>query len=417
MYDSFKKIDSLALEKSELCMLGTFARAFLERAPVITEELFPNIESSFDCHNFQSMVMGIYTKKYENERLRVIQEMEERASHPNAAEFYTPLLDMANRKLEIKTFPKLLDSIEFELNEFPGIMEIYENSYRHIHNGESGETYILDNYKHYYIGSLLYENYKILIGKQNVLDHKYSSLVHYEYKNIGIDLFDIDAQFSKYKLLSINDNIQIINDKDSQTICDNRIGKYFWISIPRKLLFSIEDLIDKKFIKDISFRVDYVSESIPIMEEMEFGSPLKIKIESLPELSKFYSKDNYEDKLWVRHDKDKKSITFEEHLEDFEVIEENIITQVVHLEYFSNGDGYFISHLDHEFIVYTLEQYQERLCQPDVKGYKKVKTFKIDNSKIPFYYKNNDEYFLYQVLGSYLKDTDLITEYFEEINV
>lgn len=86
-------------------------------------------------------------------------------------------------------------------------------------------------------------------------------------------------------------------------------------------------------ITEIAFRVDYVSDYVPSMEEKEFGSPMKLNILSLPELSKFYSTDNYNNNLWIQHDQIKQSLTFEELMEDFEVADDNVVTQVIHLEY------------------------------------------------------------------------------------
>ena len=88
---------------------------------------------------------------------------------------------------------------------------------------------------------------------------------------------------------------------------------------------------------------------------------------------------------------------------------------MVHIEYFLESDEFIINHLDHEFIVYNLDEYQKRQSNPEIKGHKKVKTFKIDNSKIPFKFKKGNEYFLFQVLDAYFKNTDLVSEYFEKI--
>jgi len=395
-------------------MFSKFCRAFLEKDPLITKKLIPYIENSVDCHRFQSNIIHLYTENYRNERQQILREIEKRSSHPSAITFYAPQLVQVNRKLAIKTFQDLLEHIKNEINEYPGLLEILNNSYKHIHGSED-QDYVRNNYANYYIGSLLYSKFKSTKSRMEVLDLKYSSIVLDEYQKIGIDLKKEDNQFLKYSLLSLNEQIHINNDKDSQTLKDYRIGKYFWIDIPRKLLLSIEDLINKKMISKISFRIDYISDCILAMEEMEVGSPLKLKVSNLPELSKFYSCDNYENNLWVRHDTGKSSLTFEELVEDFEIFGDDIVTQVVHIEYLSKNDEFFISHLDHEFIVYTLEEYQKRQSNPEVKGYKKIKTFKIDNSIIPFYFKMGDEYFLFQVLDSYLKNTDLISEYFEKI--
>jgi hypothetical protein len=204
--------------------------------------------------------------------------------------------------------------------------------------------------------------------------------------------------------------------QDSQTIRDERIGKYFWISVPRRLLASIEELIDKRMLSEIAFRIDDVSDYLPIMEDMEFGAPLRLEISSLPKLSKFYSTNKYENNLWIHHDAKKRSLTFEELMADFEVAGDDIVTQVIHLEYSLKCDGYFITHLDHEFIVYTLQNYHERLSNANIKGHRKIKTFKIDNSTIPFNITIGGNLFLLQVLDSYFKNDDLIQEYFEKIN-
>ena len=73
---------------------------------------------------------------------------------------------------------------------------------------------------------------------------------------------------------------------------------------------------------------------------MEFGAPLRLKISSLPRLSKFYSTDKYENNLWIHHDAEKLSLTFEELMEDFEVAGDDVVTQVIHLEYSSKGDDF-----------------------------------------------------------------------------
>lgn len=414
MIGFFEEINKLALEKSELFNFGRFCRAFLEKAPIITQKIIPYIKVLANCQNFRSKVMRIHTENSENEKREILRKIDETSSSPDAVAFYTPLLDLINRKLIIKTYNDLLDHIEGEINEFPGTLDILNNAFRYIHEGDD-KDYIRTNYASYSIGLMLYSNYELLRRRMEVLDLKYSSVVLDEYSKIGIDLKNEDAQFSKYNILKLNPNISINNYKDSQTINDSRIDKYFWIGVPRKLLSTIEDLISNKFISDISFRVDYVSDTIPIMEEMEFGSPMKLKVSTLPELSRFYSSECYGDSLWVRHDTVKSSLTFEELVEDFEVVGDNIVTQVVHLEYALSDDEYFITHLDHEFILYTLEAYDKRLSNPGSKGYRKVKTFKIDNARIPFYFKKENEYFLFQVLDVYLKKTSLISEYFEKI--
>lgn len=413
MENIFKEINDLSSEKIEQLGLGKYQFVFLNKHSIFIRKLIPYIETSLKCKRFQAIVMHTYADAHIKEKAAIQQEFEARRCHPNAALFYMPQLELVEKKLEVKTIPQLIDYLENNLNEYPGTLEILNNFYKSIH-GEDGFDYIKDNYINYYIGDILYSKYLSIKGRADMLNLKYSKVVKTEYEKIGIDICQEDVQFSKYSLISMSKNIQIFNDKDSQTIFDDRLDKYFWIAVPRRLLISIEELIKNKMVSDISFRVDYVSDLLPLTEEMEFGAPLRLKISSLPKLSKFYSTDQYENNLWIRHDVEKQSLTFEEMVVDFEVIGDDVVTQVIHLEYTEHSEEFFITHLDHEFIIYTLDNYQERLTDANIKGHRKVKTFKIDNSMIPFNEKINGELFLVQVLDSYFKNDELIHNYFNK---
>ncbi|CAB3770406.1 hypothetical protein [Paraburkholderia solisilvae] len=415
MKNIFEEINGLSSEKIEKFSLGKFSYAFLDKDPIFIKKLLPLIETSLANESFQADVMRAYTEGCMNEKAAVLKEFEAKRDHPNAAMFYMPQLDLVDKRLAVKTVQQLIGGLNNYLDEYPGVLEILNNSYKNIHD-EDGSSYIRENYVNYRIGCILYSKHQSIKGRTEMLELKYSKVVESEYEKIGIDIGKEDAQFSKYSLVSLNENIQIFNDKDSQTIRDERIGQHFWINVPRKLLTSIEELIEKGMLSEIAFRIDYVSEYTPAMEEMEFGAPLRLKISSLPKLSKFYSTDRYENNLWIRHDAEKQSLTFEELMEDFEVVGDGIVTQVIHLEYRSKDDDFFINHLDHEFIVYTLDRYQERLSDANIKGHRKIKTFKIDNSTIPFNINIGGDLFLLQVLDSYFKNDDLIREYFEKIN-
>ncbi|MBX9799512.1 MAG: hypothetical protein K2Y13_08640 [Burkholderiaceae bacterium] len=413
MENIFEEIDGMRLEEDERPVFGKFCDAFLGEKPVVVQRLFPLINASLTSERFQSDVMRAYTNECMNEKQAIIEELYARRGHPDALRFYGPQLDLVDKKLAIKTFQQLIDSLGVHLDEYPGSLEVLNNSYKSIHHAD-GAKYIKNNYVNYSIGHILYRKHQPIKGRADMLNMKFSEIVKSEYEKAGIDIEKEDSQFSKYKLISLSENIQIFNDKDSQTIQDSRLDKYFWIKVPRGLLASIESLIEQRMIAEIAFRVDYISNSVPSMEEREFGSPMKLDISSLPDLSKFYSTDNYNNNLWIQHDQGKQSLTFEELLEDFEVTAENIVTQVIHLEYISRDDEFFISHLDHEFIIYTIEQYEERMCNAGVKGYRKVKTFKVDGSMIPFNLRVNGNIFLIQVLDAYFNNRDLIQEYFAE---
>ncbi len=183
-----------------------------------------------------------------------------------------------------------------------------------------------------------------------------------------------------------------------------------------------------KRINCISFRgVDnriYEGENhLSIMcEAVEKGSIFSFNLEKLPSSTKLYKESSYEDTLWVIIDS--QNITFEELCNDFHTFEDTIVTQMIHLEY----DNDCITHIDHEYIFYSLEEYGQRIRNPHTKGKarKRVKTFKIDKSSIPMNYlckmfrdQNRDSIevkvpFIYFVLNNYFEHKELLEEYFSD---
>ena len=107
------------------------------------------------------------------------------------------------------------------------------------------------------------------------------------------------------------------------------------------------------------------------------------------------------------------------------VEEDAIVTQMIHMQI----EGIFITHLDHEYIFYDLDEYEKRLTNYRIKGQaqKRIKTFKIDRSRIPLDYscnilrinENGREKivvpFIYFVLNAYFEHKDLLSEYFQKI--
>ena len=99
---------------------------------------------------------------------------------------------------------------------------------------------------------------------------------------------------------------------------------------------------------------------------------------------------------------------------------------MIHLQYKTEDNETYITHLDHEYIFYTIEEYEKRLGEYNQKGTAKrrMKSFKIDQARIPFNYQckiykkdnsgSENELFLYFVLDSYFKHKDLLKEYFQK---
>lgn len=236
------------------------------------------------------------------------------------------------------------------------------------------------------------------------------------YNSYGINLKSTDKQFEKYDILEKNKHMELIYSKDGSYLTDNRVqGCCLNIAIDYDLISIIDELIKGGSISKISFKITSISKNQVSLEDFDRGGPLELDVKRIPEISSFYN-ENYNNKLIVQHNDVKNEITFEELRDDFDMIEDSVVTQVVHLKYALLNNEYFINHLDHELIVYSLEEYDEKINNIKAKGSKdKIKSFKIDDSKIPFFYKNNRGYFLYQILDAYFINKDLLKEYFCKI--
>ena len=236
------------------------------------------------------------------------------------------------------------------------------------------------------------------------------------------EFIDEDEQYKKYGLLKLNSNRNLekpMLNLSSYYIYDNRKGYIELDSrIPYEVLIKLYCLKQENLIVDLSLRANYYkrieeNRRILINEERAFWK--YFSFENLKNLipTKLYSTVT-NNSLWINIKNG--SITFEELLDDFEIEnkKEFIKTQVIHCEYFEDKGKFYISHIDHEYIFYSLDEYEERIKDIEQKGNikKKLKTFKVDNSKIPFIIDN--ENILLFFLNQYFKSKDLLLEYFQK---
>ena len=243
-----------------------------------------------------------------------------------------------------------------------------------------------------------------------------------EIENIKKQLIDIYSPanyIDKYNLLKFSNFLDLyVSYKEGSHIADYEKQKYFHNNyIPTIIFEVIKDLIAKKYIKDISFLITYISDYCICLEEKEFGRIFDYNITELPHLSCFYDINSNEDKLIVKKDieGEKISLTFETLRNNFITQDEQIVTNLIHLEIKTVNNEEFITHLDHEFIFYTLNEYEKKIDQYSNKGSKKLKTFKIDNSMIPLTYKYKGTPILIYFLMEFLNNQELILEYFSKI--
>lgn len=321
-------------------------------------------------------------------------------------EIFQRKIDKINELIESNDEEKLISSVEKDLSWFFHSFLI-ENQNRK-QDFQKNVVYI----------SLMeseFCKYDLKIERKKYLENYIFDDVVEKYARNDINILVEDAEFYKNRIKSLDGNVNIICNQANRCLKDKRIDVYFQLNIKRFLLETLAHYYDLKLIKKIAFKVNGMTEKFFIFDSIDHGAKLRNDIGSLPELSKFFDLNNYENSFWIKHDKHKKHLTFEETCQDFEIFEDDIVTQLVHLEYFEEEGEYFISHLDHEYIVYTLDQYSYRLKNNTVKGYKKVKTFKIDHSRIPFFSKYKSQYFLFIVLNSLFSNKQLLKEYFENI--
>lgn len=241
-----------------------------------------------------------------------------------------------------------------------------------------------------------------------------------------------DQNFRKYGLIPVDRERELILANPCR-IYDKNLNKTIFLEVQPTIASVLDGLYSTKRIGELAFRgID--KKICPgriitgyITEEIEYGLQFKLDVKTLPEVTKLYSK-NYHDQLWVCVSST--DIQFEELCNEYKTQNESIVTQVVHLMYKYHGKNPVITHIDHEYIFYTIEEYERRLKDSTVKGkaQKRIKTFKVDAANIEMDYQCSAEIvqdnniiiktevpFLYFILNAYFCHKDLLNEYFKEV--
>jgi len=392
-----------------------FQVLFLKRRPLIVDELLPILKSRLASQQFQEDFLTQHQKKIAGAKERLLLDEKKCRAAGSNPRFYTYQLPCLERQLAITSMDDYLNFLRDPAEGNSGIVELLAADYAYLNDGQNGAAYVEENYHLYRIGSFLYERYVSKASLFERFERTSAQTLRNIYKELDIDLEAVDQQFVKYGLLSLSDNFHIANSKESQTIVDDRVGRHYWIGVPGDLLAAIEETIARQWVKDIAFNIEHISETVPALEAREYGSLFSFEALQLPEVSKFCDTEHYDNALWIKVDKRKSSMTFEELCADFPELDGKVVTQVVHLELTQKKGLNFISHIDHEYILYTLEEYADRQRDSGIKGHKKLKTFKIDNAQIPFEFRFNERYFLFLTLDAYFKNKALLLEYFSAV--
>lgn len=410
----FAQIGEQDAFRTEHREIGPFTFSLLKKNPLIVDEIFPRLEDLLTSQDFKREFLDKFRRNAALNRNRLRAKTRNCELSGVDPRFYTVQLPLEERRMSIDSMESYFAYLNDPSVGHEGIIDILLSRYEYVNGDNDGDNYVRGNYPLYYIGSFLYDEF---IQRENLFskfDNATASELASLYSDHGIDLSFVDRQFDKYKLLSLNNNITINNYHDSQTLVDDRINRYLWIDVPRELLSAFEGTIKDGLINDISFSITGITEFVPALEELEIGSVFDFEALKLPVISKLYDSDDFENALWIKVGKDQ-SITFEELCADFPILNGKVITQAVHLEFSVEDDVYFINHLDHEYFIYSEEEYERRRGEPDARGFAKWKSFKIDNARIPLNFSFNGRYFLFIVLDSYFKNKELLREYFEAV--
>jgi len=257
-------------------------------------------------------------------------------------------------------------------------------------------------------------------------------------KSIYSRCFDKNSELHTYGLIEIDKKCELLAI-DPPRLFDPRVNKTFYLSNIKKdlleLFLGISGLYEKLSVR-VSNLDMYIfdgrnTEKI-LQEAFAFGKPFNKECIGSISVTKLYSED-MDNTFWVKSDHE--DITFEELCSEEDQYADSVITQVVHMQYKNSDSGIIITHIDHEFIFYSKEDYEKRKNNVKIKGSNqpRLKSFKIDNARIPIDLQCEHAYgvqnemtndakilvekipFLIYILKEYFTHTELIDEYFAKL--
>lgn len=240
------------------------------------------------------------------------------------------------------------------------------------------------------------------------------------YHNCPLELYYADLNLhlkDQYGLIKVPNNWILKTEQTPKVFDPTRNTHVIVRHVPLAFFKFLSD-VKGKYGFSLSLRPDYeicgdgIKDVMGINEELEKGSIFAGSLSTIPKINCLYDAKQYQDCFIVSH-KDQ-DITFEELLDDISVDNESIVTQVIHMQYFVKDRVEYISHIDHEYVFYKLNEYENKRSLLGIKGeaQPRYKTFKIDNAEIPFTEIASDN-ILYQALMAYFSKIELINEYFD----
>ncbi|CAD2246678.1 hypothetical protein [Xanthomonas arboricola] len=256
---------------------------YLDKDPLITENIFPRLEIKLADRSFQDKFLKLYKANLLRERASHVEMANRCEAARSDPRFYTAQIPSVDRALSIESFQEYQEFLQDPNEGHPGIIELMSQEVQRRSGGHQGDRYVRHTYHLYEIARVLYEHYISRTSLFQRFDHPMSVKLVEAYKEININLAASDTQFSKYNLLSLTDTFRIANEKEFQIIVDDRLGLNFGINVPRLLLKTIEQTIAQGLIKNIAFHIESILEFTPSFEDLEYGALFSFDALQLPE--------------------------------------------------------------------------------------------------------------------------------------
>lgn len=205
------------------------------------------------------------------------------------------------------------------------------------------------------------------------------------FESVGHHLAN-EPNYSRYDLIEVTENRELVPRYPLI------IDRQFKISVElRGISAGLYDQI--LFLKkEYSFRISFLPHHLNIFHRVEEITELRKAIEygrvfdvsnlrEKPIRTKLSNSDG--DTFWVRVSSTE--LTFEEIPHNLQIYDDLYVTSLVHVQLCVRNDEPMISHIDHEYIFYTEDEFLCRQENPGVKGKgrKPIKTFKIDDAELP----------------------------------
>lgn len=430
LIDFFNSLNELKNESLKRTFEGDFSdggkftilcQKFVENDETLIKQVLPVFIDYLKDEENQKSLLSVEKELINNELNVLYQKLEKQPD-----KFYEYQIEHKRKELSELSMLSLKDSAFSIFDEILSEIEGVKNN---------PNTLTPENYFYTKALDILYKKFNLdmEIDKKYKKTSKEENKLYKYYKSLDINIGNKDRQFKKYDLLSINSPDQLIIGLPSR-VFDRENSAQFLIDIPEHLLSVFRSLMESSEIREISFLVesDVVFETSeqyfvllgnqrpedPItltsfLNDVRDNSVTKHILKS-PESKGVFPAYTSAGRFIENNDSawyfiDRENIYLEEMMDDAEVLDDCAITQLIHIEYYMKNSEIYISHIDHEYIFYSYDEFDKRQKDFSQKGSarKRIKTFKIDGSRVPLI-SDGKVLFLNTILECYFKKPYLL---------